>query len=295
VTLTAAVQSAQGPVQVGTVEFLDGTTDLGPATVNSQGVATLQVVLGVGSHTVVAVYSGTPSLHTSQDTASITVGSSGPAATITSLTASALSLDQGQEVTLSAVVSSMTNGTLHPVTSGTVMFLDGGTVFASAAIDRGSGTAMLETVLGPGQHTITAAYLGDTGLAGSSSTPLGITVQSRQTPLTGDVSALVQTAMVPTPGGPRGRRGLTQVLNVLNTSGQSLEGPLYVVIRGLKPGVTLRGAAGFVGSRKKKSPFLVISPTGGTVKANDLVTALLRFSAKPKGFTLSVFAGLPPA
>jgi ELWxxDGT repeat protein len=297
VTLTAAVHSDQGPAQGGTVEFLDGTTDLGPATVNSQGVATLQMVFGVGTHTVVAVYSGTPSLHGStSNTASFTVGSSGPAATITSLTASALDLDQGQEVTLSSTVSSMVNGTLQPLNSGTVMFLDGGTVFASAAIDPGSGTAVLQTVLGPGKHTITAVFLAETGLSGSNSTPLVITVeQAPAAPLTGDVTALVQASMVPAPGGPKGK-GLTKVLGILNTSGQSLEGPLYVVISGLKPGVTIRGAAGFVRRGKKKSPFVIINPTGGsTVKPNDLLTALLRFSAKPKGFTVSVSAGLPPA
>jgi hypothetical protein len=66
------------------------------------------------------------------------------------------------------------------------------------------------------------------------------------------------------------------------------------VLRGLKPGVTLRGAAGFVRNRKKKSPFVVINPTNGTVRPNDVLSAVLRFNRKPNRFTVSVSAGLPP-
>jgi ELWxxDGT repeat protein len=297
VTFTAVVHPAQGAVDGGSVDFFDGVHDLGSVPVNAQGVATLSVTLGLGSHSVVALYSGDAHFHTStSDPVTVTVSSSsGPADTVTSLTASDLVLAPDQPVTLSAVVSSSVGGTMHPADGGSVLFLDGGTVFASAAVDAASGTAVLQTVLGPGPHTITAVYLGDAGFAGSTSMPLTISV-NKQAPVMGDVTDLVQTVTIPAAGGPKGQgKGLTQLLNILNTGGLPLQGPLYVVLRGLKPGVTLRGAAGFVRNRKKKSPFVVINPANGTVRPNDVLSAVLRFNRKPNQFTMSVWAGLPPA
>ena len=61
VTLTATVAHTSGSATPdGTVQFLDGGTDLGaPVTVNSSGVATLNTTqLNTGSNLITAVYSG---------------------------------------------------------------------------------------------------------------------------------------------------------------------------------------------------------------------------------------------
>ncbi|GAA3747655.1 Ig-like domain-containing protein [Terriglobus aquaticus] len=59
VTLTATVTAATTGVPTGTVTFLQGTTTLGTGTLNSSGVATLQIsTLPVGSNSIVASYGG---------------------------------------------------------------------------------------------------------------------------------------------------------------------------------------------------------------------------------------------
>jgi hypothetical protein len=59
VTLTATVTSATSGTPAGSVQFLDGTTVLGSAAVNDQGVATYTVdSLTAGTHLITAVYNG---------------------------------------------------------------------------------------------------------------------------------------------------------------------------------------------------------------------------------------------
>jgi Bacterial Ig-like domain (group 3) len=56
-TLSAAVTAASGSaVPAGSVDFKDGTTDLGTATVDSSGVATLTQTLADGSHSLTATF-----------------------------------------------------------------------------------------------------------------------------------------------------------------------------------------------------------------------------------------------
>jgi hypothetical protein len=74
----------------------------------------------------------------------------------------------------------------------------------------------------------------------------------------------------------------------------SLQGPLNVVLRGLKSTIKVKGAAGFVGSKKTKSPYVVINPSGGVLAPNGTVTMTLQFSGKPNAFKVPVFAAVPP-
>ena len=56
VTFTATVTAAKG-IPSGTVNFLDGTTLLGPVTLNPQGVATFSTsTLAVGTHLISAAF-----------------------------------------------------------------------------------------------------------------------------------------------------------------------------------------------------------------------------------------------
>ena len=58
VTFTATV-TGSGGTPTGTVQFEDGTTTLGTATLNTSGVATFATsTLGAGSHSIVAIYNG---------------------------------------------------------------------------------------------------------------------------------------------------------------------------------------------------------------------------------------------
>jgi hypothetical protein len=61
-TLTATVTAASGSsIPVGSVDFKDGSTDLGSAAVNSSGVATTTATLADGSHSLTAAFTPTDS------------------------------------------------------------------------------------------------------------------------------------------------------------------------------------------------------------------------------------------
>jgi hypothetical protein len=105
------------------------------------------------------------------------------------------------------------------------------------------------------------------------------------------VSATLTPAAKPKKGKAKGN---TATLTVHNNAGQPLQGPLNVVLRGLKSTVKVKGAGGFVGTGKKKSPFVAINVNGGTLAPQASVSMTLTFTGKPNAVTLSVFADAPP-
>ena len=87
--------------------------------------------------------------------------------TTTSLGVSAASTAYGQPVTLTATVSPLDAGIGTP--TGIVSFEDGTSILGTAPLD-GSGTAIYSTsALAVGNHSITAAYGGDTNFVTSNS------------------------------------------------------------------------------------------------------------------------------
>ena len=61
-----------------------------------------------------------------------------------------------------------------------------------------------------------------------------------------------------------------------------------MVLRGLRSTIKVKGAAGFVGGRKKRSPFIVMNPDGGSLGPGGSVAMVLQFSGKPNPFTPDV-------
>ncbi len=175
VTLTAAVsdppsgageQAAATPT--GTVTFLDGTTVLGTAPLVG-GVATLSLSsLPAGTLALRAVYSGDPTDLTSASTVVNQVVSP-TVTTLTTVTATTNPALVGSPITFVALVFAASPPTGTP--TGTVTFLDGTTVLGTAPVS--GGTAIFTTTsLGPGNHTITAAYVGNSPFLASTSAPL---------------------------------------------------------------------------------------------------------------------------
>lgn len=165
VTLTAHVTQASGFSPTGSVDFMDGTTDLGSAYLDVNANATLTTgEMAVGTHTITAVYAGdsnTVGSTSNSITQVVSVGS-----TTTTLAAAPSRSVYGQPVTLTATVSGAAPSSGIP--TGTVTFMDGSTTLGTGTIDS-TGTATLNTsALGVGLHSITAAYGGDTNYAGSS-------------------------------------------------------------------------------------------------------------------------------
>jgi hypothetical protein len=152
-TLTATVTPSAGSgVPTGTVTFLDGTATIGSATLNGAGKATLTTAtLGVGAHTITAVYGGDSGFKGS--TSPALMQTVNPAATSTALTSSLNPSTYGQPVTFTATVASAGG-----VPAGTVTFRDGATTLGVGTLN-GSGQAVFETTaLSAGVHSVTADY-----------------------------------------------------------------------------------------------------------------------------------------
>ena len=164
VTFTATVTAQPGfdkGTPTGTVNFYDGTTNIGNSNLNGSGVATLTIsTLSVGAHKITAVYGGDANF----------LGSSSPAlkqlvyrcATTTTLTSSLNPSNYGQKVTFTATVSSTYGG----IPTGWVSFYDNGTLMGTGHL--ADGVAEYSTrKLTRGKHTIKATYQGNSDYRGS--------------------------------------------------------------------------------------------------------------------------------
>jgi YD repeat-containing protein len=163
VTFTAAVV-APGGTPSGTVSFSADGNPLGTAPLNSLGLATWTATnLTVGAHSVVATYNGN-TYYTSSTSAPLTQTVTQGIST-TTLTSSPDPSVFGQAVTLTATVS----GPAAP--TGVVDFYDGTYLLATHYLTGSENgvTTFTTTALGVGTHVLTAVYLGDSNLQGSSS------------------------------------------------------------------------------------------------------------------------------
>jgi sugar lactone lactonase YvrE len=169
-TLTADVMNAGVGVPTGTVTFLDGSTQLGTATIDGTGHAALSVAsMSAGSHALSASYVGdgadfagvSPTLTETVQLRPTTVA----------LTGSSTDPNNAQQVTLIAVVG--WSGPVAP--TGTVTFTSGSAVLGSAPVGS-IGIATLTVTLSSASASVVAAYGGDVSYAGSASSATTISV-----------------------------------------------------------------------------------------------------------------------
>jgi hypothetical protein len=158
VTLTASVVAAAPGAgsPTGSVDFLDGATDLGTAPIDpSTGTATLNVSsLTPGAHSLTADYMGDGNFTAGTASATQVVQSY---ATATTLSASPSSPTFGDTVTLTATVVPLEiAGTL----AGSVSFYDGSDLLGVAPLVQGTATWQT-SALSAGTHALSAAYDGD--------------------------------------------------------------------------------------------------------------------------------------
>jgi hypothetical protein len=171
--------------------------------------------------------------------------------------------------------------------------------WSSTAVATGLTPETTRFTLPPG--TLPGTYELTVVAAGISSQPFRFTVPGSSTPpgpvppVTGDVTGLVRMSLSRAPRRKKHRpAGLVETLTLLDVGAAPLEGPLAVVLRGLARAVKVRGAAGFVGVRKRRSPVLVVAVPGGRLAPGGSVALTLRFSRKPNRFSVSVFAAAVP-
>jgi Bacterial Ig-like domain (group 3)/Galactose oxidase, central domain len=176
VTLAATVTVATGEPS-GKVTFFDGASSLGTVSV-LHGTASLETAaLGVGSHSLTALYS--EDAVNSPATSAPFVEVIGQETTNTLLSSSENPSDVGQLVRFTATVTAQTAPT------GSVSFTDGENALGAVALS--GNTAVYSTSsLTSGSHVITATYMGDATHVGSSSLALnqGVIENTTTTALT---------------------------------------------------------------------------------------------------------------
>ena len=157
-TFTATVAGNNGATgMTGMVTFSDGSTSIGTGTVGG-GVATLAAVLiGLGSHTITALYASGDNNFFSSTSAPFTqtVVQAQTSTAVTSFPASVVV--DGTSLTFTATVTVNSTSTL----SGTVTFLDGVTSLGTGLLNgtSGSSATFMTSALSAGKiHTITAVY-----------------------------------------------------------------------------------------------------------------------------------------
>jgi hypothetical protein len=253
------------------------------------GVA-FQASTGVLSGTPAAGSSGTYTLHftahngvgsDATQTFTLTVNPATQAPAFTSATSTSFVVSQAGSFTVAA------NGSPTPTLSESASdTLPSGVIFNPA-----SGV-LSGTPAAGSSGTYTLHFTAHNGVGPDAGQTLTLTVNPAPVPpFTGDATHLVQVTLTPA----RRKKGkFIETLTVVNTSEQPLQGPLHVVLRGLRTTVKVQGAAGFVGTKKKRSPFLTLNLNGCDLQPGQSITLTLQFSGKPNRVTISVFAGVPP-
>jgi hypothetical protein len=159
VTLTATVTSNSPSIvtPTGTVDFMDGTTDLTPGgvmlDVNGQASFTTSA-FAVASHAITVTYSGDSVFSSSSGNITQVVN---PADTSTALVSSLNPSTYGNSVKFTATVTAvMPSGAT--VNTGSVSFLDNGNPLATVPVSATGVATFTTTALTAGSHTITANY-----------------------------------------------------------------------------------------------------------------------------------------
>jgi hypothetical protein len=175
VTFTATVS---GSSPSGTVQFLDGATNLGAAVALSGGVATLSSSeLATGSHSITAAYGG-DGVNSASVSGALNYSVT-PVVSAVSLAASTASSLVGDSVTLIAHLSGLS-------VTGMLRFKDGNSVLGTLVI-ASCPVAFSTTALAAGTHLLSVEYLGDANNAPSTS---GVVAHTVTTPLVPSITTL---------------------------------------------------------------------------------------------------------
>jgi hypothetical protein len=170
VTFTATVTAQSGGGNpTGTVDFDDGTSQIGMGTIGANGQATFtDSTLSAGTHSITAHYVGTATFLPSVSSPPLVQTVLVP--TTTSVASSLNPSLVGQSVTFTATVAIAADPPAAGPT-GTVDFLDGATMIGSGTLGSNDQATFTTSTLAAGTHPITAVYTGDSMFAGSTSSP----------------------------------------------------------------------------------------------------------------------------
>ena len=165
VTFTATVTTIGTSPPTGIASFLDGTIQIGKATLNASSVAVFSTAtLGAGTHSITVVYSGDEENATATSPA---LNELIEQSTTTTITTNPNPSMDGTSVTFTAVVTEPSGSSVIP--SGTVAFYDGSLALGAGSLNASGISTFSISSLSAGTHNISAKYAGDTNSLASQS------------------------------------------------------------------------------------------------------------------------------
>ena len=276
--LTSTVVGKGGSV-TGTVTFQDGTTVLGSANLSAAGAATFTVSgLSPGLHSIIAVYGG--DANNSQCTSPVLLQN------VVQTTTGSLSSSQNPSLALASVsfTAVVSNGSMKPP-SGAVVFSDGTVQLGTVALTATGTATFTAASLPTGQHTIFAAYSGDSVDMADTALVLTQSVQLRPTTNTltasstslngGQQVTLISVVGYSGPVAPTGTVSFTSNGTVLGTGT-----------------VDKTGIATFTASLLANSPTVIATYSGDSVYAASTSLQTNITVPQPSQFTMTLS---PPA
>ena len=182
VNVAAASPGAGSPI--GTISFYDGETLIGGGTLENGALTTSVSRLGVGTHSITAVYSGDNDFLTAtSQSVNFIVNQSSTAGTLSPISA----VISGQTFPLSVSFAPVSPGSGVP--TGSVTFYSGQTVLANAVLSNGSASTTSLVGLPAGAQPIRAIFFGDSNFQSVTSNIVTLTVNLSQTTTTLSSSA----------------------------------------------------------------------------------------------------------
>jgi hypothetical protein len=163
VTMAAQVTGTAGPA-TGHVDFSEGPTLLGSATLDPSGTGSASARLPQGTHSVTATYRGSPIYASSTGTAELSVPAPVSRTTRTRLTASTTGVRAGKTVTFKVTVKA--DGV---PANGMVILHDGDRPAGTAGLSSDGTARIVWLATGKGPHRFTARYTGAPGYSTSTS------------------------------------------------------------------------------------------------------------------------------
>ena len=174
-TAFTALVHAEGLHPTGEVTFFDGGATLGTVPLDGTGRATIETSLPSGMHSVYATFAGTANYQQSTSN-TLTETVKELVQTQTELSVSSNPAMVGVRVVLRATVLAAGGSP-----KGVVNFMDGSSMLGMAAVGFDQ-TASLTIDLTPGEHMLSALYLGGDGFSVSTSAPVRQVIDNASVP-----------------------------------------------------------------------------------------------------------------
>ena len=163
------------PAAAGSVQFMDGTTNIGGTVTVSGGTASTTTTLPSGTRSLTAVFTSTDQGFGGSTSAAVSyVVNAGPGTGTPTTTA--LVVTPASPVATGAMET--LKATIFPAAPGKVQFKDGNTTNIGEPVIVSGGTASTTTTLESGEHSLTAEFTptDNTAFSGSTSAAVPLTV-----------------------------------------------------------------------------------------------------------------------